>query len=79
MLQFLPDTKKREPDPVLRLTIVEALLLLCTTRAGRDRLRNNGVYEIVKVMHLSEQDEKVSHMLLPLSYEPNPWVSRLQK
>lgn len=39
---------------------VETLLLLCTTRAGRDFLRSNGVYEIVKTMHLSEKNDKVS-------------------
>lgn len=44
---------------MLRLALVETLILLCTTRAGRDRLRESGVYEIVKIMHLSEQDEKV--------------------
>ncbi|PCH39617.1 hypothetical protein WOLCODRAFT_168043 [Wolfiporia cocos MD-104 SS10] len=32
VLQFLPPAKTREPDPVLRLTHVETLLLLCTTR-----------------------------------------------
>lgn len=30
-LQFLPPDKKREVDPVLRLTCVETLLLLATS------------------------------------------------
>ncbi|KAI9573854.1 hypothetical protein HD554DRAFT_560929 [Boletus coccyginus] len=59
-LQFLPPTKKREPDAVLRLTHVETLLLLCTTRWGRDFLRANGAYEIIRAAHLEETVDKVS-------------------
>lgn len=59
-LQFLPSTKKREPDSVLRLTHVETLLLLATTRWGRDYLRGHGVYEIIRGAHLEESVEKVS-------------------
>jgi len=59
-LQFLPDTKVRERDHVLRLVHVEALLLLCTSRWGRDFLRTHGAYEIVRVCHETETDEKVS-------------------
>ncbi|CDO69660.1 hypothetical protein BN946_scf184851.g48 [Trametes cinnabarina] len=59
-LQFLPPTKKREPDPVIRLTHVETLLLLCTTRWGRDYLRTHGVYEVIRALHENEEVEKVS-------------------
>ncbi|KAF8141929.1 hypothetical protein EV363DRAFT_1150381 [Boletus edulis] len=59
-LQFLPPTKKREPDSVLRLTHVDTLLLLCTARWGRDFLRANGVYEIIRAAHLAESVDKVS-------------------
>ncbi|TDL23760.1 DUF383-domain-containing protein [Rickenella mellea] len=62
-LQFLPDTKRREPDPALRLTHVETLLLLCATRWGRDCLRSNGVYLVVKTMHLTERDDKVAETI----------------
>ncbi|KAG8936422.1 hypothetical protein FRC02_002253 [Tulasnella sp. 418] len=58
-LQFLPSTKKREPDPVLRLTHLETLILLCTSRWGRENLRSTGVYPIVRVMHETEKDDKV--------------------
>ena len=63
-LQLLPDTKQREPDEVLRLTHVETLILLCTTRAGREFLRNNGVYEIVRALHSAEKVDKVGTLLL---------------
>ncbi|KAG1732385.1 hypothetical protein EDB19DRAFT_1896775 [Suillus lakei] len=59
-LQFLPSTKKREADSVLRLTHIETLLLLCTTRWGRDYLRDHGVYEIVRGAHMEETVDKVS-------------------
>ncbi|KIK91846.1 hypothetical protein PAXRUDRAFT_26903 [Paxillus rubicundulus Ve08.2h10] len=59
-LQFLPPTKKREADSVLRLVYVETLLLLCTTRWGRDYLRASGVYEIIRGAHMEETVDKVS-------------------
>ena len=59
-LQFLPQTKQREPDAVLRLAHVETLLLLCTTRWGRDYLRTHGVYEVVRALHEQETNDAVS-------------------
>jgi hypothetical protein len=59
-LQFLPQTKQREPDAVLRLTHVETLLLLCTTRWGRDHLRTRGVYEVIQALHGQETNDAVS-------------------
>ncbi|KAF8327178.1 uncharacterized protein EI90DRAFT_2975172 [Cantharellus anzutake] len=65
-LQFLPPTKRRELDPLLRLTHVETLLLLCTTRKGRESLRENGVYLVVRALHLVETDERVGVQILRL-------------
>jgi hypothetical protein len=59
-LQFLPQTKQREPDAVLRLTHIETLLLLCTTLWGRDYLRAHGVYEVVRALHEQDTNEAVS-------------------
>lgn len=64
-IQFLPDTKKREIDPFVRLTHIETLLLLCTTREGREYMRANGVYEVVQKMHETEEN-------LPVSINPDP-------
>ncbi|KAL0572427.1 Protein hgh1 [Marasmius crinis-equi] len=62
-LQFLPPTKTREPDSTLRLALVETLLLLSHTRWGRDFLRANGVYEIIRAAHEVESVDKISeHM-----------------
>jgi hypothetical protein len=59
-LQFLPQTKRREPDAVLRLSHIETLLLLCTTLWGRDYLRTHGVYEVVRALHEQETNDAVS-------------------
>jgi len=59
-LQFLPPTKTREANAAFRLTHVETLLLLCTTRWGRDYLRAHGVYEVVRALHEQETNDAVS-------------------
>ncbi|KAI9464518.1 DUF383-domain-containing protein [Lactarius psammicola] len=59
-LQFLPPTKKREANAAFRLTHVETLLLLCTTRWGRDYMRTHGVYEVVRALHEQETNDAVS-------------------
>lgn len=65
-LQFLPPTKKREPDPVIRLIHVETLLLLCTSFWGREYLRSHGVYEVVRALHNSEKEDKISEHIIRL-------------
>lgn len=57
--QFLPPDKERDPDPSVRLMLVETLILLCGTRSGRDKLRERGAYEVVRAAHKVEQDEDV--------------------
>ncbi|KAJ8095027.1 Protein hgh1 [Marasmius tenuissimus] len=59
-VQFLPPDKTREVDSTLRLTLVETLLLSSHTRWGRDFLRANGVYEIVRAAHEVESVDKAS-------------------
>ncbi|KAG8696292.1 hypothetical protein FRC09_008604 [Ceratobasidium sp. 395] len=58
-IQFLPDTKKREADHFIRLTHIETLLLLCTTRPAREYMRVKGVYEVVQKMHETEENVPV--------------------
>ncbi|KIK52292.1 hypothetical protein GYMLUDRAFT_49994 [Collybiopsis luxurians FD-317 M1] len=59
-LQLLPPDKTREPDPAIRLMLIEILLLCCHTRWGRDYMREKGVYEVVKVTHECEGVDKIS-------------------
>lgn len=46
---------------------MESLLLFCATRWGREFLRSHGVYEVVKVCHEHETDEKV-RVLYPFPF-----------
>jgi hypothetical protein len=56
---MLPPDKKREPDVNIRSIHLESLLLLCTTRVGRDLLRQKEAYEVLRVLHTWEKDERV--------------------
>ncbi|KAF2157227.1 DNA-binding protein HGH1 [Myriangium duriaei CBS 260.36] len=58
-VQLLPPDKKREPDLEIIKTHLETLLLLTTSREGRDLLRKVKVYPIVRELHLQVEDEEV--------------------
>ncbi|KAI1309978.1 hypothetical protein EDD11_003927 [Mortierella claussenii] len=58
-IQLLPPTKTREADAHLRETLLEGLILLTSTRAGRDYLREKKTYPVIQKMHLAETDEHV--------------------
>ncbi|RDL31400.1 uncharacterized protein BP5553_09609 [Venustampulla echinocandica] len=55
-LQLLPPDKQRDSDPSIIQTHVETLMLLTTSRQGRDVLREIKVYPIIRETHL-----KVEH------------------
>jgi hypothetical protein len=58
-LQLLPPDKRRDPDPTIIQTHVETLMLLTTTRHGRDILRQIKVYPVIRETHLQIEDEGV--------------------
>ncbi|KAN0106167.1 DNA-binding protein-like protein HGH1 [Hyaloscypha variabilis] len=58
-LQLLPPDKKRDSDPTIIQTHIETLMLLTTTRHGRDILREIKVYPIIRETHLRIEDEGV--------------------
>ncbi|ORY14312.1 DNA-binding protein-like protein HGH1 [Clohesyomyces aquaticus] len=58
-LQLLEPDKEREKDIEIMKTHLETLLLLSTTREGRDGLRKVKVYPIVRECHLHVEDEGV--------------------
>ncbi|KAJ2572898.1 Protein hgh1 [Coemansia sp. RSA 1836] len=61
-VQLLGDDKKRESDPKLRTTLLEAINLLCSTHYGRETLRAKKVYPILREMHKVETDETCSDL-----------------
>ena len=58
-VQLLPPDKERDKENEILKTHLETLLLLTTTRGGRDVLRNVKVYPIVRETHLQVEDEEV--------------------
>jgi len=58
-LQLLPPDKTRDPDPTILQTHVETLMLLTTTREGRDLMREIKVYPIIRETHLQVENEEV--------------------
>lgn len=57
-LQFLPDSKSREPDPFTITIHLDALLLLCSTKSGREHLRRRQTYPIIRQLHLQFPDNE---------------------
>ncbi|KAK9453189.1 hypothetical protein V1511DRAFT_505876 [Dipodascopsis uninucleata] len=84
-LQFLSTEKKRETDPEILRVHVESLVLLGATRFGRDFMRGNGVYPLVRELHLNIDNEDLREtcerfVQLIMADEPNevPQKQRLQ-
>jgi len=70
-IQLLPPTKTREADAHLRETLLESLVILTSTRQGRDYLRDKKTYPVIQKMHMAEPEdhvrevaEKVVNMLM---------------
>ncbi|KAF9995400.1 hypothetical protein BGZ65_008952, partial [Modicella reniformis] len=61
-IQLLPPTKKREVDTHLRVLILETLVLLTTTRHGRDYLREKMTYRVIQKMHEVETEDQVQEV-----------------
>lgn len=58
-LQLLPPDKRRDTDPNIIQTHVETLLLLTSTREGREFLRQANVYPIIRETHSRVNDDGV--------------------
>ncbi|KAK9253996.1 hypothetical protein V1507DRAFT_456920 [Lipomyces tetrasporus] len=56
-LQLLPPDKRREPDHEILRVHVESLVLLGSTHYGRDFMRNNGVYPLIRELHLAVEND----------------------
>lgn len=50
-LQYLPEDKKREPDPDMRKMLLETLQLLGATSRGRSVLKDRHVYPLMREYH----------------------------
>ena len=61
-LQLLPPDKQRDSDPSIIQTHVETLMLLATTRDGRERMREVKVYPIIRETHLKVDHDGVKEV-----------------
>lgn len=57
--QLLEPDKEREKDMDIMKTHLESLLLMCTTREGRDVLRKVQTYPIIRECHMQVENEDV--------------------
>lgn len=84
-LQLLPPDKSRESDPEILSTHLETLLLLTSTRDGRDHLRSVSVYPLVREVHGHVKDEGVTEacdrlvQVLMRDEEENPVVEEIDE
>lgn len=58
-LQYLPEDKTREDDPDIRRMLIETLLLLTATKAGRQIMMKKNVYPVMREFHKWEKDPRV--------------------
>ncbi|CAB3252653.1 unnamed protein product [Arctia plantaginis] len=58
-LQYLPKDKVRDDDADIRKMLLETLNKLCVKKKGREFLRDNGVYYVLREYHKWEKDPKV--------------------
>lgn len=58
-LQLLPPDKQRDSDNSIIVTHLDTLMLLTSTREGRDLMRNVKVYPIIRETHLRVEDADV--------------------
>lgn len=58
-LQLLPPDKQRDPDNEILVIHLETLLLLTTSRHGRELMRNVKVYPFIRECHLHVENEDV--------------------
>ncbi|KAK9874395.1 hypothetical protein WA026_002742 [Henosepilachna vigintioctopunctata] len=58
-LQYLPESKMREPDPDIRKMLIEAITQLCTEKKNREFIRDKNTYIILRELHKWEKDNEV--------------------
>ncbi|XP_072781240.1 protein HGH1 homolog isoform X2 [Taeniopygia guttata] len=58
-LQYLPPEHRREEEPEIRKMLLETLMLLAATKAGRQQLRRRGSYLVLRELHGWERHPEV--------------------
>ncbi|XP_068953139.1 protein HGH1 homolog [Petaurus breviceps papuanus] len=58
-LQYLPPDKERESDADIRKMLIETIMLLTATAAGRKLVKDQGTYLVLRELHGWERDPNV--------------------
>ena len=61
-LQLLPEDKQRDPVPEIICVHLESLLLLCTTRLGREYLRSKSAYPLIRELEKNVENNEISEL-----------------
>lgn len=61
-LQLLPEDKTRDPIPSIVCVHLESILLLCTTKEGREYLRSKSVYPLIRELHKNVENENIGEL-----------------
>ncbi|CAR21506.1 Protein HGH1 [Lachancea thermotolerans] len=61
-LQLLPEDKQRDPIPEIICVHLESILLLCTTKKGREYLRSKSVYPLVRELEKNVENNDISEL-----------------
>ncbi|KAH9418152.1 Protein hgh1 [Dermatophagoides pteronyssinus] len=65
-LQYLPDDKKREPNPDIRRLLIETIHQFCSTKYGREIIRFTNIYYHLREYHRWEKQEDNIESLMRL-------------
>ncbi|NXY82196.1 HGH1 protein, partial [Alcedo cyanopectus] len=81
-LQYLPPDKQREEEPEIRKMLLETILLLTATKAGRGTVRDRGTYLVLRELHRWEQHPRVLRaceklIQVLIGDEPGPGLENL--
>ncbi|KAH3899048.1 Hgh1p SCDLUD_004470 [Saccharomycodes ludwigii] len=63
-LQLLDDDKQRDPCPEIICVYLESILLLCTTKFGREYLRDKSVYPLIRELHKHVENEDIEELCI---------------
>jgi hypothetical protein len=58
-LQYMEPSKEREQVTSIRSSLLQTLYQLCSTQCGREFLRRNGAYYVLRELHKCEKNEEV--------------------
>lgn len=81
-LQLLPEDKVRDPVSSIICAHLESILLLSTTKVGREYLRSKSVYPLIRELHKNVEDEDIGelcHRIVNVLMRGEPSANQLEE